>query len=357
MLPLPLSQPPRSVCILRLSAIGDTTHMVPFVRSLQKQWPDCSICWVIGKAEYQLMRYMDGVEFIIFDKSGGLSSWNAFRQSMRTRQFDVLLHMQAALRASSLAVCIRAPIKLGFDKARAIDYQWLFINQQIAASTQQHVQQGFMAFAERLGLDPSELDWRFDVPAEILESAALKLGSDNNKEYVVINPCSSARRNNWRNWAPENYAPVIEHAHKHKLAVVLSGGPDAAELEFANQIQSLSPVAVINMVGKTSLAELYALIAKARVLIAPDTGPAHMGSLANTPTVGLYASSNPGRCGPVRWPELTVNKYPQALDRFLNKSEHDVAWGQRVRSPDVMSLITVPDVIEKLDQALSDSTP
>ena len=333
--------------------------MVPIVRAIQRHWPLCKITWVIGKAEYQLMRYVDGVEFIIYDKRGGWQAWNNFRQLMKKRQFDVLLHMQAALRASSLALCISAPIKLGFDKNRAIDYQWLFSNQRIAEHGNQHVLQGFLAFATTLGVPAQKaLAWQLSVPEDVRAQAKVKLAGPgiekpgSTRAYAVINACSSARKNNWRNWPASNYPAVIKHLFERGLTTVLTGGPDAMECNFAADIEAHSETPVMNLVGKTSLPELYAVIEGATLMIAPDTGPAHMGSLANTPTIGLYASSNPERTGPYRWQNLTVNKYPQAVQLYMNKTVSEVPWGQRVRHALVMSEISVADVVEKIDLVL-----
>ncbi|MCS6946002.1 MAG: hypothetical protein NZM12_00115, partial [Steroidobacteraceae bacterium] len=68
---LPLTAPPRHLCLLRLSAIGDTCHVVPLLRSLQQAWPQCRFTWVIGQLEARLMRLIDGVEFITVDKRAG----------------------------------------------------------------------------------------------------------------------------------------------------------------------------------------------------------------------------------------------------------------------------------------------
>ena len=131
---LPLARPPRNVCILRLSAIGDTCHVVPVLRTLQQAWPTTQFTWVIGKAEARLMSLIEGVEFITVDKRAGLfGARRQLRAQLAGRRFDVLLHMQLALRASLLAQAIDADIKLGFDRARARELQWLFTNAQIAA--------------------------------------------------------------------------------------------------------------------------------------------------------------------------------------------------------------------------------
>ncbi|MCK5663356.1 MAG: hypothetical protein KAI17_07710, partial [Thiotrichaceae bacterium] len=68
-------QPPESLCILRLSAIGDVTHMLPVIATLQQQWPDTKISWIIGTIEYQLVKSLPNIEFIIFNKSNGLAEY------------------------------------------------------------------------------------------------------------------------------------------------------------------------------------------------------------------------------------------------------------------------------------------
>lgn len=348
---LPLKEPPGSLCILRMSAIGDTTHVVPVVRTLQRHWPDCKLTWIIGAVEHGLLRNLDGVEFVVVDKRGGPAEKRRLRETLAGRRFDVLLHMQAALRASLLARRIPAPIKLGFDRQRAVDYQWLFTNQRIEAAPRQHVLDGFFGFLEALGLQERELRW--DLPLEPQDVEWARGVGDTDAPLLVINPCSSLRRNNWRNWPIEHYAPVIEHARGLGLHVVLTGGPAAEERAMGAALRAASSEGVTNLVGETSLQQLLALIARARAMIAPDTGPAHMATMVGVPAIGLFASSNPARTGPYLSREYTVDKYPEALERFLGKRVDEVKWGRRVRDPHVMELIGIGEVIAALDAALS----
>ena len=95
---------------------------------------------------------------------------------------------------------------------------------------------------------------------------------------------------------------------------------------------------------------VLAIIAAADALICPDSGPAHMGTAAGTPVIGLYATSNPGRSGPYLSSSLTVNAYPEAVGRFLRKTPEQLRWGQRVRDPGAMDLIRLRDVNAKIDQ-------
>src|SRR5262247_1834731 len=102
--------PPKSVCILRLSAIGDTCHVLPVVRTLQHAWPDTRFTWVIGKTEAKLVGLVPEIEFITFDKRHSLAEIKRFRGLMRERRFDLLLHMQLALRASLLSSYVPARV-------------------------------------------------------------------------------------------------------------------------------------------------------------------------------------------------------------------------------------------------------
>src|SRR5687768_9002576 len=123
---------PDKVCLLRLSAIGDTCHVVPLLRTLQTAWPRTRFTWVIGKLEAKLMSLIPDVELITVDKGAGLSAYHRLHVEMQRRgAFDVLLHLQLSLRASAAAAIIRSPIKLGFDKPRARELQWLFTNRRI----------------------------------------------------------------------------------------------------------------------------------------------------------------------------------------------------------------------------------
>src|SRR5215470_1665134 len=110
---LPFAEPPRSLCILRLSVIADTCHVVPLVRTIQQAWPATKLTWIIGKTEARLMSLIEGVEFITVDKRANRAALHA---ALSARRFEVLLHMQLALRASLVARRVEAPLKLGFDR-------------------------------------------------------------------------------------------------------------------------------------------------------------------------------------------------------------------------------------------------
>ncbi|HHO60079.1 MAG TPA: lipopolysaccharide heptosyltransferase family protein [Thiotrichales bacterium] len=343
---------PDSVCLLRLSALGDISHVLPVVRTLQQHWPQTKLTWIIGKTEYQLVKDITGIEFIIFDKSQGFSAYLNLRNQLRNKTFAVLLHMQLSLRASVASLFIPAKIKLGFDRARAKDMQAFFCNAHInPTSTRQHVVDSFLEFPRHFGLTPV-LEWGLPVAADAIESIRKKLPEE--KQLLVINPCAIAKARNWRNWTAAGYAAVADYAQQqHGMQVVLSGGPGAIEKETAKEILARCHTSPLNLVGQTTLAELVALLKLADVVIAPDTGPVHIASALGTRTLGLYATTNPQRAGPYNFLDYVVNRYPQALAQYYQLDVNTAPWGKRVKTAEAMSLISVEAVIEKLEQLLA----
>ena len=350
---------PKNLCLLRLSAIGDVCHAVAMVQNIQRQWPKTKITWVIGKIEASLLQGLEGVEFVIFDKRAGLKGYRDLRQQLKGRQFDVLLHMQVALRASIASLCIPAKVKIGFDSQRAKEAQWLFTNKKIAAQAEPHVLDGFMGFADALGLDVTPPLWHMPITDEDQLWASEKLSANNpaDKPIAVICPAASKAE---RNWHAEGYSQAAEHLSKRGFKVVICGGPTTMEKLLAEAIISRSEFSVgdneiLNLVGETSLKQLLAVLKVAHLVIAPDTGPAHMAVTVGTPVVGLYAHSNPKRTGPYLYPQYVVSAYESAIQLQYNQSAAEVPWGMRAKGKDLMMQISIAEVNKTVDRLIADN--
>ncbi len=344
--------PPESICVIRLSAIGDTCHALAVIRAIQDTWPETQITWIIGKTEATLMADIPDIEFIIFDKSKGRHAYANVRNQLRGREFDIALCMHASLRANLLCRLISTPIRLGFDYKRARDFQWLFTNQRIEAMPREHAMEAMMGFARHIGIPRREPRWDIPLSAAHLEFAAGFQSAG--RPLLLISPCSSERSRNFRNWSAENYAAAANHArNKFNCTIILTGGKSEVEQEYGSTISKLCDRDLHNLIGRTSLKELLALISISRVLICPDSGPAHVATAAGTPVIGLYATSNPDRTGPYRSRHLSVNVYPDAVDRFLGQTVDELRWGQRVRDPRAMGLIRLASVNQRIDQVFS----
>ena len=350
------AKPPETLCLLRLSALGDITHVLPTLRTLQSHWPSTKITWIIGKTEYQLVKAIDDVDFIIFDKSSGLSAYldlhKQIKQHLKGQSFDVLLHMQLSIRASVASLFIPAKIKLGFDKERAKDMQSLFCNRQITPqSTRQHVLDSFLEFPRFFGLDPV-LQWHLPVSASAIETIKQKINCD--KKLFIINPCAVAKSKNWRNWTSEGYAEIADYVtDRYDMQVVLSGGNSQLEQTTASEILKCCKISKpVNLIASTNIAELVAALHLAEIVLAPDTGPVHIASALGTKTIGLYATTNPDRAGPYNFRQYVVNRYPEALQKYHQQSVGDAGWGKRIKTSESMKLISVDDVMNQIENIL-----
>lgn len=338
------SQLCRNICLLRLSAIGDCCHAVALVQHIQKHRPDTKITWVIGKIEAQLISaILPNIELIIFDKKQGRAAFQQLRQQMRGRKFDALLHLQANMRANLVSLCIPAKKKIGFGRQRARELQWLFTNVKAPIGSGIHVAEGFMDFAVALGLPAAKPSWDISAPEQDLDWA---------KQYLDGRPlfilCPSASKPE-RNWTTEGYAQLINHMHAQGMKTMLIGSPAPNERELAQQITKLTSHVDINLVGKTTLPQLLALLQCARLVVTPDTGPAHMATLAGTPVIGLYAAQTPLRTGPYNDLDKVISVYDEALFAETGKTVDQVNWRTRVKDKNAMERITLKSLLTSIN--------
>lgn len=333
-----------NIAIVRFSALGDILLMVPAVRNLRRSFPDARITWITSPLAYSLLQGLGGVSFEIYDKPKSLSDYRAFYRAYSKRTFDVVLAMQANLRINLLYPALHAPIKIGFDRTRAREGQWLFCNQAIPF-TNSHLADSFLAFATQLGADTSTIEWNLPI-AEIEHAWAREQLKHLPRPLIAIHPCASKQE---RNWIFERYAAVMQAAvKKWDAGFVLTGGNSIAEGDFCARLANIAPDRTLNLCGLTTPKQLAAMLAQVDVLVAPDTGPVHIARAVNTPVVGLYAVASPALSGPYAAQQYVVNRYPDAVRKFLGKDPERVPWNTRVHNPDAMALIRTEDVVQQL---------
>lgn len=337
------------VALVRLSAIGDCTLVLPVVRALLRQKPELELYWIIGKAAYSLLKDSahPRLHYIPIDKPKSFSDYRKLKKQLAEHSFDAVLAMQASARANLMYPLMRSPRKIGFDKTRARDWQWLFTNERIDFSDE-HLHDSFKRFAELLIQKKLEVrtdDWLITLSHDNASAIATMSLPEN---YVVINPAASKLE---RCWSTANKVQLIQQIkERYQLPVVLTGGPDKLDHELAQQIESR--VDVINCVGKTNLQQLAVILHKATVCIAPDTGPAHIANGVGTPVIGLYAVAPSKLSGPYLNQKYTIDKFEQAVKQLLGKQLNEIGWRTRVHNRQAMDLISVDEVMAKLSLIL-----
>ena len=335
--------------MLRLSSIGDVCNAISMVQAIQRECPDARLTWIVGRSEAQLVEGLPGVESIVYHKQRGLAASAAVRRQLQGRRFDVLLHMQVSIRASLVSLLVRSPRRIGFDRARAVEGQWLFTNSTVQAQRHAHVVDGFKAFAAAIGVSDYTPSW--DIPIDSADrEMARALLPEGGRVFAIV-PAASDKA---RNWTPEGYAALADHAGARGFAVALFGGPTSAERQLADAVRNRANVPITDCVGRTTLGQLRALLAETRLLLAPDTGPIHLAVSQGVPVIGLYCHSNPRRTGPYGGLDYVVNHYDRAVQEQTGRPWQALPWGTRARGADLMSAIRVSEVVEMFDRIVTD---
>lgn len=339
---------PKSLCLIRLSALGDVCHAVALVKALQSAWPTTEITWIIGQREAPLVKYLDNIRFIVFDKKHNLSSFRRIRSQLSDVCFDVMVLAQTSFRANVLSLGVRAKRRVGFAGAHAKEGHGFFVNETIPLPEKMHQAEAIFAFAPHLLNQPSLKLGDVDRSLPIDPSArsfAIE-HQPNIREAVLISPCSSHPK---RNWTAARYAAVADWVVSNtQRPVILMGGPSDRERAMGEAIVSRMHQPILNLIGQDTLHQALAMLERAYCLITPDSGPAHMADGLGTPVIGLYAATRPERSGPWASQALCVNRYADACLKYRHQNETELPWSCRIEVEGVMELIEPKDVIAKL---------
>jgi len=335
----------KSICIIRLSSIGDVTHMIPIINTLKHFAPNTDITWIIGKTEYDLVKNIKNIKFIIIDKNDIFNSIKSLLSLRKGKRFDIFLHMQVSLRSNLLSLFIKADRKIGYNQSLSKNFHSLFRKEKIDCHKNPHVIETFFCFLKKIGIEDKKLDWsiKLDDPKDVINLKGIK--------YIVINPFTSSRRLNYREWDINNYKNITDYVfNKYGIESIIVGSKTDYQKKESEKICDKG--FIHNFVGKTDLQQLCNIIKDCEFYIGPDSGALHLATMLSKPVIGLYATSNPYRTGPYNNMDFVINKYPDALMKYKKKKVSDVKWGERIRNKNAMSLITKEDVKDKIGRIL-----
>lgn len=338
-------QYPESVCIVRLSALGDLFLALPAVQALCDSLPHTRITWLVERRFLPVVQHLaPRVELYPVDGPNSLAELRRIRRDFSRRRFSVLLAMQAKLRSNLIYPLIRADRKIGFDKRRARDGQRLFIHERIPRADE-HLADGFLAFARKLGVEPGEMK-RYAPPlnAEALAWRKNLLGDD---PYLVLNTSSSKAERSWPLALQREFLQRLPETGWRGRIVLSGGHPDEA-----GKLTSVVPNSLC-LAGATDLPQLFALLAGTRLLVSPDSGPVHIARAYEVPVVGLYAVARSVLCGPWRETEYCVDVFDEAVHSLLHRDPAKVDWHTRVHDARAMHLISVEAVLTQTRRALA----
>ena len=322
-----------------MSAVGDAVHVLPVINALKRARPSSHITWVLQPGPATLVRGHPAVDdIILFDRSAGTRGFLDVRRQLAARRFDVVINLQVYFKAGVITSFTKSPVKLGFDRARARDFNWLFTNRKIPPHAEgQHVQDQYFEFLTALGVPhepvtwnlgpwPQERDWQRTFFAPMARPTAA----------IVV-----ATSKPQKDWLPERWAQVTDALYAdYGLQPVLVGGRSPRELHAEAEIMRLARHTPVSALG-SGLRNLVGILDGSALVLAPDTGPLHMAVALDRPVVSLIGYTNPKRTGPYRrFHDLIVDAYGDPGENYPLSMETRL---------DRMPRITVQDVLDKVD--------
>ena len=287
---------PQKVLVVRLGAIGDVVNALVFATALKDRDPSLHIGWVVHSLARPLVEDHPAVDRVHhLARDGGAGATLDVLRELRAERYGLAVDLQRITKSALLARLSGAPRVLGYDRARAKEGSWIWTRERIAPiapdGASAHVVEQYLAFARHLGIEDARA--RHELPPDDeadrwADELVASLGGA--PAVLALGATKPANR-----WPPERFGRVAAELARD-LPVVLTGGPDAVE---AGRLAAESAgEGVRSLVGATSLRQLSALFARARLFVGCDSGPMHLAAARGTPVVALFGAADPDRTGP-----------------------------------------------------------
>ncbi len=295
------------VCIVMMSAVGDAVHVLPVLSALKRHHPAMHVTWVLQPGPATLVRGHPLVDdIILFDRSSGTKGFLDIRRELSTRRFDLVINLQVYFKAGIITSFVNAPVKLGFDRARARDFNWLFTTHRIPPHAMQHVQDQYFEFTDWLGVPKEPVTWGLG-PWEGEREWQREFYAPFDRPVAPIVVATSKAE---KDWMPERWAEVCDALYSDfGLQPVLVGGRSPREEAAERIILDRAAHKPVSALG-SGLRKLVAIFDGAALVLSPDTGPLHISVALDRPVVSLIGYSNPKRVGPYRkFGDLMIDAY------------------------------------------------
>lgn len=287
---------PPKVLIVRLGAIGDVVNAQVVANAIREARPEVHIGWVVHELSRELLEGHPSVDRVhVWPRASGLAGFRRTAAELRGEGYGLALHVQRLAKSALLARASGAPRVLGFDRGRSRELSWLLSTERLGpARPGTHMVEWYLEFARHLGLPRPAVLHRFppDPDAEAWADGLLEnLGG----APVLVHLGASKPE---KRWPPERAGALAAALGRAcEAPVVFTGGPgDLHEVGPAEG--AAQPFEPRSLVGATSLPQLVALAARARLFAGADTGPMHIAAAQGTPCVVLFGPGEPERTGP-----------------------------------------------------------
>jgi heptosyltransferase I len=297
MISVPLHPAPRRILIFKPSAIGDVVHTLPILNLLKRRWPEARISWMVTPICAPLVEGHPQVDdVIVFNRKRYGHAWRSptataaflrLMMELRRRKFDWTLDFQGLFRSGWMTWASGAPVRVGFDDAR--EGAPAFYTHAVSSGGwwHQHAIGRYLHLAAALGCDMEPVQFHFVV--DDADRAAAAQYVPLSTRFAVLIPGSHWKT---KRWPAEKYGRLAAPLRQRfGLETVILGGP-------GDEATAAGMQTTYNLTGRTTLRQTIALLERAELVIANDSGPMHIASALGRPLVALFGPTNPILTGP-----------------------------------------------------------
>ncbi len=288
------------ILIVKLSSLGDVLHSLPTLEALRSIYPQGHITWLVEDTYAPVLAGHPALDEVWpvprprFQNDRFLGNvWDVLQMARRLREepFDLVIDLQGLLKSAVWVTLARSKRKLGYDRTRELSY--LALTERLSPyDPEAHAVWRYLNVARHLGAPVVEPRFRLGLP--LAEDVSHLVSGGGGRPLVILHP--GAR---WPSklWPSAHWARLADWLAGEKgFQVVITGSP--GDRELAGKIVALTDTPLLNLSGRTSLADLAALLKEARLAVTTDTGPMHLAAALGTPVAALFGPTAPWRTGP-----------------------------------------------------------
>jgi heptosyltransferase I len=286
------------ILLVKLSSFGDVLHALPTLAALRAAYPQAHLTWLVEAAYAPLLAghpALDEVWVAPRLKPGQLAApanrrlLTGLLRRLLSQRFDLVIDLQGLLKSAVWVLLARSPRKVGYDRTREGSY--LVLTERVRPyDPDAHAVRRYLHLAHYLGALPAPPRFQLGLATEVDISPLLPIAE---RPLALLHP--GAR---WvtKLWPEASWAALARWLAAQGFRVALTGSP-ADRLQVEN-IAAQTQGAALNLAGRTSLAELAAVLRQARFAVTTDTGAMHLAAALGTPVAALFGPTAPWRTGP-----------------------------------------------------------
>jgi heptosyltransferase-1 len=297
---------PQRVLIIKPSSLGDVVHALPVLAAARRAWPRAHVAWLVSRSYAPLLEghpLLD--EVILFDRRRYGHMWRhpgaaldlvRFVRALHGRAFDLVLDLQGLFRSALLAWVSGARRRVGFRTARELAP--LFYSQRVDCDDgARHAVDRNLRVLASCGVAVRAAEFPLPVRPAEREAACRMLRESTGQPLESFTAISPGARWASKRWRSDRIAALIDALDERGMGpCVLLGTPE--ERKIGLEVAAACRRPPIDLVGRTALRELVAVLSLAARVVAHDSGTSHLAAALGRPLVSLFGPTDPWRTGP-----------------------------------------------------------